>query len=303
MDFLNILYIILGIIASAIAIITGVVAVVKIAKNFYTRPQQKNIPLIYIPDSIKKQGKAKIKRIWVSTLLAFIIVLTSIAGFGLFRLASDNIHAYATRTAQSNATASANTPQAIYNRITSSSPVLDDPLSKNDSYKWQEYTDPGGFGCIITGGAYHIYLQPYAYLVCIAEYTNFSNFAYQVQMTIIRGESGGIVFRVVDFNTNKFYYFYISSDGTYALALSRDEHSSHDRLLRSGSSSFIKRGLKQSNLIAVVASGSNIYLYVNKQYVTSVRDSTYSSGQIGVYATDITAPTEVAFSHAQVWNA
>src|SRR5712691_1498599 len=208
MDFLNILYIISGIIASAIAIITGVVAAVKIVKNFYTRPQQKNTSLIYIPDSIKKQDKSKIKRIWISTIFALIIILTSIASFGLFRLASDNMHAYPTRSAQS-ATASANTPQAIYNRITSSSPVLDDPLSKNDIYKWQEYTDPGGFGCIITGGSYHIYLQPYANLVCIAEYTNFSNFAYQVQMTIIRGESGGIVFRVVDFNTSKFYYFYI----------------------------------------------------------------------------------------------
>jgi len=301
MDFLNILSIILGIIASAIAIFTAVVAAVKIAKNFYARSKQKHTSLIYIPDPIKKQDKSKIKRIWVSTIFAFIIILTSIAGFSLLRLASDNIHAHATRTAQS-ATASSNTPQAIYNRITNSSPVLDDPLSKNDIYKWQEYTNPGGFGCIITGGSYHIYLQPYANLVCIAEYTNFSNFAYQVQMTIIRGESGGIVFRVVDFNTNKYYYFYISSDGTYALALSRDEHSSHDRLLRSGSSSFIKRGLKQSNLVAVVASGSNIYIYVNKQYVTSVSDNTYSSGQIGVYAIDITTPTEVAFSHAQVWN-
>jgi hypothetical protein len=298
MDFLNILSIILGIIASAIVIITGVVAAVRTS---YTQPQQKNAPPIYIPDSIKKHGKSKTKRIWVPTIFAFIIIVAITASFVLFRLASKNNLASATRSAQSTAT-SVNTPQAIYSRVTSSSPVFDDPLSKNDSYKWQEYTDPGGFGCIFTGESYHIYLQPYANLVCIAEFTNFSDFAYQVQMTIIRGESGGIVFRVVDFNTSKFYYFYISPDGTYALALSRDEHSSHDRLLRSGSSSFIKRGLKQSNLIAVVASGSNIYLYVNKQYVTSVSDSTYSSGQIGVYAIDITAPTEVAFSHAQVWN-
>ena len=61
-------------------------------------------------------------------------------------------------------------------------------------------------------------------------------------------------------------------------------------------------GLGQQNLIAVVANGSTITLYVNNQQVTSVDDSTYSQGQIGVVADDEGNPTEVEFRDAKVWT-
>jgi hypothetical protein len=43
-------------------------------------------------------------------------------------------------------------------------------------------------------------------------------------------------------------------------------------------------------------------VYVNKQYLASVTDSTYSMGQIGVTAEDLTNSTEVVFSNAKVWK-
>jgi len=56
------------------------------------------------------------------------------------------------------------------------------------------------------------------------------------------------------------------------------------------------------NLIAVVAKGNSITLYVNGQNIGSVSDSTYSQGEIGVAADDVSNPTEVVFSNAKVWT-
>ncbi|MBV9232149.1 MAG: hypothetical protein JOZ18_22760 [Chloroflexi bacterium] len=59
----------------------------------------------------------------------------------------------------------------------------------------------------------------------------------------------------------------------------------------------------QTNLIAVVAQGSTITLYVNRQQIASVTDSSYSHGNIAVVAksTDGNA-AEVAYSNARVWS-
>jgi len=65
--------------------------------------------------------------------------------------------------------------------------------------------------------------------------------------------------------------------------------------------STIKTGLGQLNTLTVIAKGSTIYFYINKQYVGSATDNTYSSGMLGVFAADDTANTDVSFSNAQVW--
>ncbi len=203
-----------------------------------------------------------------------------------------------TQAQQITATAFANTPQGIYDNLTSQSPVLDDPLSQNDANTWDESRTPT-YSCTFIAGSYHANLQLKGNLAeCVAYSTNFGNFAYQTQMTILKGDSGGILFR---FDSTKFrgYSFTIAQNGTYDLHL---WDGSTGENLRSGSSSAIKTGLNQTNLIAVVASGSHIYLYVNKQFVTSVSESTFSSGQIGVQATENSFPTEVVFQHAQVWK-
>src|SRR5207249_2537573 len=138
------------------------------------------------------------------------------------------------------------------------------------------------------------YLAP-----CFAQATNFSNFTYQVQMTIVKGDQGGIAFRA-DASKGKFYYFHININGTFIL----ETYSNYNSIaiLKQGSSPAIKTGLNQTNLIAVVAKGNSLVLYVNKQPITSVNDGTYSNGQIGVIAESIENTTEVTFSNAQVWT-
>jgi hypothetical protein len=209
-----------------------------------------------------------------------------------------------TQAQQATATPSAQTPQDLYAQITQSSPVLDDPLSTNDTNNWTETTSADGQSrCAFSGGAYHASAQAKnTYMLCVAQATNFGNLAYQVQMTIVKGEFGGIVFRT-DSSQTKYYSFFIDISGTYTLITSVDNTGTNDRLLGKATSAFIRTGLNQVNLLTVVARGSSIYVYINQHYITSASDSTYSAGQIGVFGGNYTrAPADVVFSHVQVWQ-
>jgi len=182
--------------------------------------------------------------------------------------------------------------------------ALDDPLSDNShGHNWTVEDNSLGT-CAFTGGAYHVYaIQPSKGKGCVAS-TNFSDFAYQVQMTIVKGDGGDIIIR--DDTKGDGYYFFIGQDGTYEFGIYNcpDNNCTSRPLLplRSPSGTAINTGLNQSNLVAVVAKGSTIELYVNNHHIDSVSDSSYSRGQIGVGAYDGNSPTEVVFRDAKVWT-
>ena len=181
--------------------------------------------------------------------------------------------------------------------------ALDDPLSDNShGYSWSEGGDSLGT-CDFTGGAYHVNaIQQNQGKGCVAS-TNFSDFAYQIQMTIVKGDGGGdIIFRDDETKGNG-YYFFIGQNGSYELGTYNNcKVNCTLKPLRNGYSAAINTGLNQSNLVAVVASGSTIDLYVNHHKIDSYSDSSYSQGQIGVVAFDVNSPTEVVFSNAKVWT-
>ena len=207
--------------------------------------------------------------------------------------ATSTAQVHATTQAQLKATATA----AVENSYTHSGTLaLTDPLSKSDKrYAWDENTN-----CAFVNGTYHAIAPDARYSdYCTANSTDFSDFTYEVQMTILKGDAGGIIFHVENTNPNQYYDFHIVQDGRYSLEA---VNGSGGPSLKQGSSSAIKQGLNQANLVAVVAQGTYITLYVNHQSLGSVTDSTYSHGLIGVYAVVYTQPTEVAFSNAKVWT-
>ncbi len=191
--------------------------------------------------------------------------------------------------------------QKLYSEATSGKPVLNDPLVNNlAGYQWDEIpVITQGGTCAFIDGAYHATqgLRDVFYR-CMAKQTNYANFAYQVEMTIQTGDEGGIVFRF-DRALLNFYSFHISTDGAYRLDV--DNREGFVRTLSQGTSPAIKIGHNQTNLITVIAQGSHLSLFVNKQYVTDVIDTTYSRGSIGVMAQDDYSPTNVAFTNAKVW--
>jgi serine/threonine protein kinase len=211
------------------------------------------------------------------------------------------VAATATATiAQATATAVAATATAYTKTVTPGSPALNDPLQSNSGNNWDVTNLPGGGGCAFTGGAYHASMPQKGYIApCFAQATSFSNFTYQVQMTIVKGDQGGIACRA-NSNNGAFYYFHINQNGTYGLETYSGYNST--AVLKQGTSPAIKTGLNQINLITVVANGNGLVLYVNKQQIASVNDGTYSNGQIGVIAESTQNPTEVVFKNAEVWT-
>ncbi len=183
-----------------------------------------------------------------------------------------------------------------------------DPLSDN-SHGWDVNSDKFGT-CAFSGEAYHVNAIPQPGnrtqpgKGCSSPKANFVNGAYQVKMKIVKGYGGGIFFR--DDTKGNGYYFFIGQNGTYELGIYNNciDNNNNCKLspLRSGSNSAISKGPNQSNLVAVVASGSTIDLYVNDQKIDSMSDSSYSQGGIGVFASAMNSPTEVAFNDAKVWT-
>jgi hypothetical protein len=255
-----------------------------------------------------------------SLIIVAVVLVLILASMGVFALlvkgVKNNPPAIASTptpaTAQTNITATA-TPSAFIATSTTStenipySPfrgtlVLNDPLRDNSKgYNWQEISDSNG-SCAFTGGAYHAKtLAGGYYNPCPAQNTDFANFAFEVQMKIMKGDCGAILFRVNRSVTN-FYYFRVCQDGTYALYVYSNNNGS--TLIDAHSHSAINAGLNRSNLLAVAVRGSTLDLYVNQQQVDSISDTTYSRDQIAVVAdgTPGNHPTEVIYSNARVWT-
>ena len=212
----------------------------------------------------------------------------------------------ATATVQTQAVAqtkaTATVLQHIFNQETSGNPVLNDSLNQQDNNNWEVDSKAGGGGCAFTNGAYHVStLLTGFFSSCYVHSQIFSNFVFQVQMTVLKGDRGGIIFRADPTNT-KFYLFRVGQDGSYDLYLYVDTTGSNAQLLAQGSSSAIHTGLNHPNKIAVIANESNLSFYVDQQFLVSIKDTTYQSGSIGVFADAQTNPTEVAFSNAKVWT-
>ncbi len=275
-------------------------------------------------------------------LLAGLALLIIASGIGLFsvihanQVASSNANATATTQANSTATAiaanatgiaesnaiatqnAANATATVQAQARATASVIAanpdpygggtlafyDPLSDNSNGNgWSEGTDNSG-SCQFVGGAYHaINTSIHVYEGCIAS-PNFNDFAYQVQMKIIKGDAGGIVFRInkASDGTPDSYVFRVGQDGSYQLYVCPLNATTCSSSLSHGSSGAINQGLNQTNLVAVLVIGNAITLYVNQQKIGSVTDNTFSQGQIGVMAYDISNPTEVVYSNAKVWT-
>lgn len=224
-------------------------------------------------------------------------------------LATSQAQANATATSQASATAVASATatalQAILSQATSGNPTLNDPLSAPSSNNWDQLSASNSTqsgSCAYTGGAYHSRMPTKGFFQpCYAQAPTFSNFAYQVQMTITQGDEGGILFRT-DTANSKFFLFRISQSGAYDLYLYVDNQGTHAKSLLSNSTSTFKQGLNQPNTVTVVARGGSIYFYINGQYLAGVSNSTLSSGKIGVFGESNTNSTDVAFSNAKVWQ-
>ncbi|HLH60348.1 MAG TPA: serine/threonine-protein kinase [Ktedonobacteraceae bacterium] len=226
--------------------------------------------------------------------------------------ATANARATATASADSTIPGSTATPPALPQTRNPYPPhtgtlVLDDPMHDNSkAYQWDTTNVTGAGGCGFTSNAYHvIQSSPLGGIFICSPEANvapLSNLTFQVQMIIVKGEAGGIAFRENE-NLSNYYLFVIGSDGSYELEVANGNN--FPSILQHSSSSYIQKGPGQTNLLAVVAIGTSISLYVNNHLLITVTDSTYSSGQIGVAASESfgnSDTADVVFSNAMLWK-
>ena len=293
----------------------------------YAPPQQYPPPLQpvspQLPQPTRKQGGLPRGL----TITVIVLVLLILAGSGIIYYFSvpypAQLHAQATATAQTrfdnqatgtaqsihndNATATAiaqatfTAQQTIYNQATVGSPTLTDSMAQISELRWDQYDSSNSGGCIYAGGSYHVKeLQSGYFQTCFAQASNFSNFTLQVQMTVLSGDYGGMVFRSNP-SSPKFYLLQFSTDGAYNLYAYVSNNGNDAKTLLASVTTAMK-GLNQPNLITLIARGSQLTIFVNKQYVDAISDSLYTAGQIGLVAYYKTNPTEVSYSNLQVWK-
>jgi serine/threonine protein kinase len=178
--------------------------------------------------------------------------------------------------------------------------VFYDPMKPADS--WEQDINQQHTGlCTISGGAYHTTMGAQGYRWCIdnaASMLNFSDFAYQIQMKILKGDCGGILFRA---NQEVTYMFTICQWGEQLLYKHTPASDQFYLLAGGKKGAQVHTGFNQNNLIAVVAQGSSLSLFINGQQVDQIQDSSSNHGDIGVAAVDENNGTDVIFSDAAVW--
>lgn len=238
----------------------------------------------------------------VASLVLLLLILIGSGLFLLFKQNSGNNRVAATPTATPNPSRNPYPPNT-------GTLVINDPLHDNSKgYDWDELTtDAKGGGtetCRFTGGAYHITRTQSGSLVCPAKAPDlvFANLASEARMTVVQGNYAGIAFRV-NRSQGTGYIFVVGVASDYLIdtfnfqAPAGKEYN----ILRKGTNSAIKRGQHQTNLVAVVANGSSISIYVNNQFIDSVQDSTYTQGEIGLYGYG-EAPPDIMGNDIRVWK-
>jgi len=240
--------------------------------------------------------------IWV-----LIIVLVVVAIYGGIRgviSATNVIHVMPQVPATAQVPLTVTATSTVENPYTHSGTLFfSDPLRDNSlGNGWDEASSQYG-SCAFTGGAYHVSTPSTNGGVHCAARQDFSNFTFEVQMTIIKGDSGGVDFRL-DSEQNTRYVFYVEQNGTYELVRAKGV-TNPTILFNITFSSAIHQGLGQTNVIAVVAQGSQFTLYVNRTLVARATDNTYTHGQIALLAAARVTngqPTEVVYTNAKLWT-
>jgi serine/threonine protein kinase len=249
----------------------------------------------------KRPPASQLRKVQLAVLIGVILVM-AIIGASVFGVVAYNNNNQATMHA--NATATANM-QATATAIASTYPfsnklVLNDPLTDNSKgVSWDENSH-----CSFSGSAYQAIVdKPGYYYPCIATKTSFSNFTFEVQMTIKQGDngaSGGLIFRASP--NNRQYLFFLDTQGNYNLDVSVDRTGTNSRIVKRGQVTGFSAGLYQVHTLGVVANGNQISLYVDQQSVIQLTDPTYTSGEIGVLAYSASSTADIAYNNLKVWQ-
>jgi serine/threonine protein kinase len=206
--------------------------------------------------------------------------------------------AKATSTAKADLVSMAAANPDLYYSGTSNLAMVD-PLTSIASSQWRNHTDNATGQCQFNSLGYQISQTQANTLYNCSNSTSYSNFVFEVQVTIDQGDCGGITVRGDGTND---YFFSICRTGVYTF--SKYATGATPVPLASAYSAAINTALGGTNTIAVVAINSTYYLYINSttQYVNTVTDSSYTQGLFGLAVLANADATTAIFQHARAWT-
>src|SRR6266702_3279630 len=207
--------------------------------------------------------------------------------------------------ADSNATATAQAQELPTNiAATAQAAAIPDPYQPAGTLALMDsLSQPFAWGDCgqFVDGAYQISSPSNSYIPCYDKQQTYSNFAFEVKMTIKQGDCGGLAIRA-NSDGSQVYIFSVCQNSHYRFTKYVSFSGSDAVRLTYGSSSAINQGTNQSNVIAVVANGGSFDLYVNGQKIDSTSDNTYSQGFIGLIAYPLNNQTVVTYQDVRVWT-
>ena len=246
----------------------------------------------------------------IAVLLVTFVVLGSIAGGRLVQSlrASGNSSRDATKTAPDResahtserpSTTSSPFPTPTISLVAMGEVLFHDDFSRQDSGWETGFYDNGSAD--YNGGVYEVVSSYQGATMWGAAFKDFTDVVIDVDATTTAGPASdnndyGVVCRLQENGDG--YYLLISSDGYYAIY--RGEGDGFVPLVDWSHSSVVRQG-NNTNHIQVVCDESNLTLIVNGDVMAETKDTTFTSGDIGLTATTYeSASTKVHFDNLVV---
>jgi serine/threonine protein kinase len=179
-----------------------------------------------------------------------------------------------------------------------------DPLSQPSMWQSLPYDQLTDGFCLFQQGAYSAAAnKTHVYTLCpvASQQPVTSDMTFEVQMQILHGDCGGVLFRG-DYQQGDFYYFDVCYDGLHYLAVYKQFALLRPIQLQTTKLPALVTDSHSTVKIGIVAQGSSLTFYLNGQRVDQATDATYSQGQIALFCFAINNPTEVIFSKARLWT-
>lgn len=160
--------------------------------------------------------------------------------------------------------------------VTQSKPLVTDPLSKQDAYKWAI-----DVGCAFHDGAYVVKFsgKTDGTYVCTTNKLTYRDLALAVDVTLISGNSAGIMFRT-SFALQTAYMFLVSATQFWVVEYYHTQVISY--LIPPTTSSAV-HGLTQTNRLLAIARGNDFQFFINGVFVGEATDNVINvAGTVGV---------------------
>ncbi|GHO45974.1 hypothetical protein KSX_41370 [Ktedonospora formicarum] len=197
-------------------------------------------------------------------------------------------------TSQKSLNYASDDPQIIYTSVTSKTPTRVDPLNDISTSYWGNTPS-----CSFKNGSFHVVETKARYFDSCTSEMIYSNFAFQVEVNILQGNAGGMTFRGSG-RTHTYYVWRVDTTGAYRLIVYNKSGTS-PVLLEGAHIPYFKSRYNQKNQLTVIAYNSDILLYVNQHNIGRVKDTSYTSGYIGLLSYNSSDTTEISFTNAKTW--